>query len=95
MVFAETMPTDKLVDMVPCPSGAETTQSSELSQTESETDKIPTTAESVNTPGDVRTLYAAALFLKRLINDCPGMSCPWPPTSEDLDINECCSARTI
>ncbi|XP_056277493.1 uncharacterized protein LOC130198366 [Pseudoliparis swirei] len=39
LVFAETLSTGTLVDMLPYPSGAETTQSSELSQTDSETEK--------------------------------------------------------
>ncbi|KAL2077854.1 hypothetical protein ACEWY4_027358 [Coilia grayii] len=39
LVFAETLSTETLVDMLPSPSGPETTQSSEMSQTDSETEK--------------------------------------------------------
>ncbi|XP_048099350.1 uncharacterized protein LOC125294548 [Alosa alosa] len=43
LVFVESLSKDTLVDMLPHPSGAETTQSSELSQTDSETEKGQTT----------------------------------------------------
>ncbi|XP_034076536.1 uncharacterized protein LOC117549056 [Gymnodraco acuticeps] len=86
LVFAETLSKDALVDMLPDPSGTETTQSSELSQTDSDNEtgrtKCPTTHE------DTRTLYTVALFLKRLLSDTPGMSCPWPPTSENVNVTE-------
>src|SRR4029434_4613313 len=75
LVFVETLSTRTLVDMLPYPSGAETTQSSELSQTDSETEKG--TTERQTTQEDARTLYTAALFLKRHLSDTPGMSCPW------------------
>ena len=84
LVFAETLSTETLLDMVPFPSGAETTQSSEMSQTDSETEK-PTTKTK---PEDTRTLYTAALLLKSLLSDTPGMSCPWPPTAEDFNVTE-------
>ena len=90
LVFVETLSTRTLVDMLPYPSGAETTQSSELSQTDSETEKG--TTERQTTQEDARTLYTAALFLKRHLSDTPGMSCPWPPTSENLNVTE---AQTV
>lgn len=92
LVFAETLSTEKFIDILPFPSGTVTTQSSEVSQTESETETTARTRESSNTPEDTRTLYTAALLLKRLLSDSPGMSCLWPPTSEDLNITE---AQTV
>ena len=86
LVFAETLSTDRLVDMLPYPSGWETTLSSELSHTDSETEKGTTKCQT--TQEDVRTLYTAALFLKRHLSETPGMSCPWPPTSENLNVTE-------
>lgn len=84
LVFAENLSTEKLLDMVSYPSGAETTQSSEMSQTDSEREKTTTTCQT--TSEDTRTLCTAALLLKRLLNDTPGMSCPWPPTAGDLNV---------
>lgn len=34
------------------------------------------------------TLYCAALILKMLLCDSPGMTCKWPPTSDDLNVSE-------
>ena len=31
-------------------------------------------------------LHRSSLILKRDIKDTPGLSCTWPPTSEDLNI---------
>ena len=28
------------------------------------------------------------LILKQLLCDFPGMTCPWPPTSDDLNVSE-------
>ena len=67
LVFAETPSTDTLVDMLP--SGAETTQSRELSQTDSETKKG--TTECQTTQEDGRTLYTTAMFLKIHLSDTP------------------------
>ena len=89
LVFAETLSTGTLVDMLPSPSGAETTQSSE-SQEDSETEKLTTKWQT--TQEDGRTLYTAALILKRHLSDTPGMSCPWLPTSENLNVTE---AQTV
>ncbi|XP_034096209.1 uncharacterized protein LOC117562482 [Gymnodraco acuticeps] len=86
LVFAETLSKDALVDMLPDPSGTETTQSSELSQTDSDNETGRTKCQT--THEDTRTLYTAALFLKRLLSDTPGMSCPWPPTSENVNVTE-------
>ncbi|KAJ4922346.1 hypothetical protein JOQ06_025883 [Pogonophryne albipinna] len=86
LVFVETLSKDALVDMLPDPSGTETTQSSELSQTDSDNETGRTKCQT--TQEDTRTLYTAALFLKRLLSDTPGMSCPWPPTSENLNVTE-------
>ena len=88
LVFAETLSTDTLLDMLP--SGVETTQSSELSQTESKNEKGTTKCQTKQE--DARTLYTAELFLKRHLSDTPGMSCPWPPTSETLNVTE---AQTV
>lgn len=91
LVFAENLSTNAVLDLLP--SGAETTQSSEMSQTDSDTErrksKQPTTAE------ETRTLYTAALLLKRLLSHSPGMSCPWPPTAVNFNLTEviCCGMR--
>lgn len=89
LVFDESLSTETLLDMLPNPSGPETTQSSEMSQTDSETER---TAKFQTTSEDTRTLYTAALLLKRQLSDTPGMSCPWPPTAEDLNVTE---AQTV
>ncbi|XP_034082274.1 uncharacterized protein LOC117552764 [Gymnodraco acuticeps] len=86
LVFAETLSKDALVDMLPDPSGTETTQSSELSQTDSDNETGRTKCQT--THEDTRTLYTAAFFFKRLLSDTPGMSCPWPPTSENVNVTE-------
>ena len=86
LVFAETLSTDALMDMLPDPSGTETPQSSKVSQIDGDNEKGRTKCQT--TPEDIRTLYKAVLFLKRLLNDTPGMSCPWPPTSEDLNVTQ-------
>lgn len=88
LVFAETLSTDTVLDMLS--SGAETTQSSKMSQTDSETEKRTTKLQT--TTEDTRTLYTAALLLKRLLSDSPGMSCPWPPTAEDFNVTK---AQTV
>ncbi|XP_063049417.1 uncharacterized protein LOC134443711 [Engraulis encrasicolus] len=91
LVFAENLSTNAVLDLLP--SGAETTQSSEMSQTDSDTErrksKQPTTAE------ETQTLYTAALLLKRLLSHSPGMACPWPPTAVNFNLTEviCCGMR--
>ena len=92
MVFVETLSADTLLDNPPQGSGTSTTESTEVSQAESqaESDSEPTassTSGQKNTE-DTRTLYSAGLLLKRLLNDSPGMTCPWPPTAQDLNVSE-------
>lgn len=96
LVFVETLSADKLIDRLPHPSGTETTESTEVtSQSDGEnttnTTSVPqrqTSVASINTTEDTRTLYSAALILKMLLCDSPGMTCPWPPTSDDLNVSE-------
>ncbi|XP_039538675.1 uncharacterized protein LOC120486602 [Pimephales promelas] len=103
MVFVETLSADKLIDRLPHPSGTETTESTEVtSQSDCENrysakagPQRPTSMASINTAEDTRTLYSAALILKMLLCDSPGMKCPWPPTSDDLNVSEAKSAVPI
>lgn len=104
MVFAETLSADKLIDRLPHPSGTETTESTEItSQSDCDCEnrasakagpQRPTSMAS-NTAEDTRTLYSAALILKMLLCDSPGMKCPWPPTSDDLNVSEAKSVVPI
>ena len=84
LVFVETLSADTLLDRLPHPSDTTTTESTEVSQPETDNEHTsgPQTAE------HTRTLYTAGLILKRLLNESPGMKCPWPPTSEDLNVSE-------
>ncbi|XP_056105946.1 uncharacterized protein LOC130084505 [Rhinichthys klamathensis goyatoka] len=103
MVFVETLSADKLIDRLPHPSGTETTESTEVtSQSDCENrvsakagPQRPTSMASINTAEDTRTLYSAALILKMLLCDSPGMKCPWPPTSDDLNVSEAKSVVPI
>ncbi|XP_049332864.1 uncharacterized protein LOC111197609 isoform X2 [Astyanax mexicanus] len=98
MVFVEMLSADTLIDRLPHPlATGTTTESTEVSQTESDCEKNPnttvgqersSTGVSVNTLEDTRTLYSAALILKKLLRDSSGMTCPWPPTSDDLNVTE-------
>lgn len=63
LVFTETLSTRTLVDMLPYPSGAETTQS-ELSQTDSETEKGTTPPAPNNTRGRKETIYSSVVLKK-------------------------------
>lgn len=79
MVFVETLSADTLLDRLP---------EFEVSHnhTDSQSDSEPITAglQRPTTEQNTRTLYNAAMILKGLICDSPGMKCPWPPTSDDL-----------
>ena len=90
MVFVETLTTDKLLDRLPPPSDTSTTESTEVSQAESQaSDKEHTAGTSgQQTAEHTRTLYSAGLILKKLLSESPGMKCPWPPTAEDLNVSE-------
>ena len=87
MVFVETLSADTLLDRLP---------EFEVSHnhTDSQNDSEPITAglqrptSTPTTKENTRTLYNAAMILKGLISDPPGMTCPWPPTSDDLNVNE-------
>ncbi|KAJ8362592.1 hypothetical protein AAFF_G00367780 [Aldrovandia affinis] len=91
LVFVETLSAEKLLDKLPQPSGTETTtEASEVSQ-ESQDSDSEHTASSTPQPKSAehtRTLYSAALILKRILRDSPGMTGPWPPTSDDLNVTE-------
>ncbi|XP_076867112.1 uncharacterized protein LOC143518500 [Brachyhypopomus gauderio] len=89
LVFAENLSTHTDLDFLP--SGAETTQSSEMSQTDSDTERRTSKQQTTTTEGK-RTLYTAALLLKRLLSDSPGMSCLCPPTAENFNLTE---AQTV
>ncbi|KAL1251048.1 hypothetical protein QQF64_018844 [Cirrhinus molitorella] len=96
LVFVETLSADKLIDRLPHPSGTETTESTEItSQSDGENTpgttaglQRPTSVASINTTEDTRTLYSAALIIKMILCDSSGMTCPWPPTSDDLNVSE-------
>lgn len=74
MAFVEMLSAHKLIDRIPHPLGTETTESSEVSQTESDSENTPSTTAgpqrptsagaSINTTEDTSTLYGAALILK-------------------------------
>ncbi|KAI2644853.1 Protein Son [Labeo rohita] len=76
LVFVETLSADKLVDRIPHPSGTETTESTEVT---SQSDGESTASRIAGTTENTRTLYSAELILKRILNDSPCMTCPWPP----------------
>ena len=96
------MSADKLIDRLPHPSGTDTTESTEVSQAESDTEHMARTTAGPQTTENTRTLYSAALILKQLLCDSPGMTCdspgmtcdspgmtcPWPPTSVDLNVSD-------
>lgn len=75
----ETLSAHKLIDRIPHPLGTETTESTEVSQTESDSENTPSTTAgpqrptstgaSINTTEDTGTLYGAALILKILLCD--------------------------
>ena len=73
LVFVETLSADKLIDRLPHPSGTDTTESTEVSQAESDTEHMARTTAGPQTTENTRTLYSAALILKQLLCDSPGM----------------------
>ena len=96
LVFVETLSADKLIDRLPHPSGTETAESTEVTS-QSDGENTPSTSAGpqrltsmayINTTEHTNTLYSAALILKMLLCDSPGMTCPWPPTSDDLNVSE-------
>ena len=63
LVFVETLSADKLIDRLPHPSGTDTTESTEVSQAESDTEHMARTTAGPQTTENTRTLYSAALIL--------------------------------
>ncbi|XP_051810146.1 uncharacterized protein LOC110947043 isoform X2 [Acanthochromis polyacanthus] len=91
LVFVETLSADRLLQKIPPQSGTSTefTEVSQAeSQTESDSEHMASTTSGQNTTDVTRTLYSAGLILKRVLSDSPGMTCPWPPTADNLNVSD-------
>lgn len=86
LVFDETLSAETLIDKLPQPESS-SQESTEVSQSDTQ-DNETTQRSASQTTQDTRILYNAALILKMLIRDSSGMNCPWPPTSDDLNVTE-------
>ena len=92
MVFVETLSTGDVLDRFKESSSSDTENdrtsrdSSSSSVNSGDQTQNYNLASYVSSVEDTRTVYNAALIIKRAINQGSGLLCPWPPTSDDLTV---------
>lgn len=59
-----------------------TSSSATPTDTESSADQSPEKVLAHTSQGEMRTMYQAGLVVKKSLQDSPGMTGPWPPTSD-------------